>query len=69
MEILLSCIINYEKQQLVQSYKTAIISDINIFSVSKLTLELGFVTTIAFSFTNIPKTLHDRTHLSVVYDS
>jgi len=33
MEILFSCIINYEKQQLVQkllqSYKTAIISDIN----------------------------------------
>jgi len=40
-----------------------------VFVVSKLTLELGFLTKIAFSFINVPKTLHDRTHLPVVYDS
>jgi len=40
-----------------------------IFVVSKVTLQLGFLKTIAFSFINNPKKLHDPTHLSVVYDS
>jgi hypothetical protein len=40
-----------------------------IFVVSKVTLELVFLTTIALSFTNIPKTLHDPTRLSTAYDS